>query len=313
MVSDPWVKRGFGRRTVQPSRLALARVASQAIAPRASIDRRPGAASARSRSSQIPQVARSAGSGLFAGGAQRTAAMIRTPVSDWPSPAWVLVGRLAYPARCSAAYSQSPLRSPVNIRPVRLVPLAAGASPTTRICGSGSPKPGPGRPQYGWSANDARLPSVATLSRHRTSLGQARHTDTAASSSATELASAASRSASRAVLATGEEGVAGSPGQPAPAGTGDPNSSPVTGCGSWVTVTVASGQRKGNAVEDVVLGGDRVEHTGVRRHPREDAPPDQAAGADHVHAPFVHERQRRPMRPGHGQQLAAGSGELRDG
>src|SRR5450631_2052165 len=308
MVSDPWVKRGFGRRTVQPSRLALARVASQAIAPRASIDRRPGAASARSRSSQIPQVARSAGSGLFAGGAQRTAAMIRTPVSDWPSPAWVLVGRLAYPARCRAAYSQSPLRSPVNIRPVRLVPLAAGARPTTRIFGSGSPNPGPGRPQYGWSAKDARFPSVATLSRHCTSLGQARHTDTTASSSATDPACPASLSTSGSLCAIAESDRAGSPGQPVQGGTGDSNSSPVTGCGNMRGVLAtfafafASGDRQGDAVEDVVLGGHYTGDAHVPLQTLDDRAPDQTAGADHVDASFVHERQRSPLSPGHQQQ-----------
>src|ERR1019366_2477906 len=183
----------------------------------------------------------------------------------------------------------------------------------TRIPGSGSPNPGPGRPQYGWSAKDARLPSVATVSRHCTSLGQPRHTDTAASSSATDLASPASCSTSRAVLATGEAGVAGSPGQPAPGGTGDSNSSPVTGCRSWVTVILTSDQGQGNAVEDVMLGRDRVDHAGVTRHPREDAPPDQGTGADHVHAPFMHERERRPRSEEHGQQLAAGSREVGDG
>ena len=72
---------------------------------------------------------------------------MRMPVSDWPSPAATDVGWLAKPARCSAAYSQSPEESPVNIRPVRLVPLAAGASPTTSTSASGSPNDGPGRPQ----------------------------------------------------------------------------------------------------------------------------------------------------------------------
>ena len=38
-------------------------------------------------------------------------------------------------------------RSPVKIRPVRLPPWAAGASPSTAIEASGSPKPGIGRPQ----------------------------------------------------------------------------------------------------------------------------------------------------------------------
>ena len=44
-----------------------------------------------------------------------------------------LVGLAASPARCSAANSQSPLRSPVKMRPVRLPPCAAGASPTITI------------------------------------------------------------------------------------------------------------------------------------------------------------------------------------
>lgn len=68
----------------------------------------------------------------------------------------------------------------MNIRPVRLVPLAAGARPTMRTCASGSPKDGPGLPQYGWSANEARRPVRAADSRQDTSLGQARHTDTRA-------------------------------------------------------------------------------------------------------------------------------------
>ena len=43
------------------------------------------------------------------------------------------LGWFASPARCSAANSQSPERSPVNMRPVRLAPWAAGASPSTSI------------------------------------------------------------------------------------------------------------------------------------------------------------------------------------
>ena len=52
------------------------------------------------------------------------------------------VGWLASPARCSAANSQSPLRSPVKMRPVRLPPCAAGASPTTTMRGVGRPPAG---------------------------------------------------------------------------------------------------------------------------------------------------------------------------
>ena len=60
---------------------------------------------------------------------------------------WVEVGWLASPARQSAAKIQSPLRSPVNTRPVRLPPCAAGASPTTAMRASAGPRPGTGRPQ----------------------------------------------------------------------------------------------------------------------------------------------------------------------
>jgi len=117
------------------------------------------------------------------------------------------------------------------MRPVRLPPCAAGASPMTRTRGSGSPKDGTGRPQYGWSANDRRL-FVATVSRQATSRGQARQTLTRALSSANEAADAANRATSASVVATGVLEVAGSSGQPLPASTGDWNSWPVKGCGS---------------------------------------------------------------------------------
>src|SRR5207247_354145 len=70
--------------------------------------------------------------------------------------------------------SHSPLRSPVNVRPVRLPPWAAGASPTTSTRARGSPKPGTGRPQYVQSRNAARFVR-ATASRYRTSRGHLRH------------------------------------------------------------------------------------------------------------------------------------------
>jgi hypothetical protein len=59
----------------------------------------------------------------------------------------VEVGWLARPARHKAAKIQSPLRSPVKTRPVRLPPCAAGASPTTAMGASAGPSPGTGRPQ----------------------------------------------------------------------------------------------------------------------------------------------------------------------
>src|SRR5699024_4610970 len=80
--------------------------------------------------------------GLLAGGAQCTGAVMRQSCSTIPSPAATACARLASPARCRAAYSHSPDRSPVNIRPVRLAPWAAGANPTTRNPALGSPKDG---------------------------------------------------------------------------------------------------------------------------------------------------------------------------
>jgi len=91
---------------------------------------------------------------------------------------------------------------------------------------------GTGRPQYGSCLNEARRFVVATDSRQSTSRGQARHTETAASSPVRSVAATASRVTSSAVWATGVAAVAGSPGQPLPGGTGDAKASPVSGCGS---------------------------------------------------------------------------------
>ena len=60
------------------------------------------------------------------------------------------VGMFAKPARWSAAIRKSPeppTPSPVNTRPVRLAPCAAGARPTISSRAAGSPKPGTGRAQ----------------------------------------------------------------------------------------------------------------------------------------------------------------------
>src|SRR4051812_31577629 len=74
------------------------------------------------------------------------------------------------PTVWSARHRKSPDASPVNTRPVRLPPWAAGARPTMRIRASGSPNPGSGRPQYGSSLNLATF-SRATSSRQPTSRG----------------------------------------------------------------------------------------------------------------------------------------------
>jgi len=60
-------------------------------------------ASCHSAVSHGAQVDRSAGVGAFSGGAHRTAATTRVPLSVSPSAASTLIGEFAKPARCSAA------------------------------------------------------------------------------------------------------------------------------------------------------------------------------------------------------------------
>src|ERR1700757_1122604 len=120
------------------------------------------------------------------------------------------------------------------MRPVRLAPCAAGANPTINSRGRSDPQPGTGRPQYGWSAKARRL-ITATSSRQLTSRGQARHTLITASSSDIEPAWAANSETCAASAATGVCGVAGSPGQPLPGTTGEPNAWPVFGWTSTLT------------------------------------------------------------------------------
>ena len=62
------------------------------------------------------------------------------------------------------------------MRPVRLPPCAAGASPTTTRRASGSPKPGSGRAQYSSEAKARGAESEASL-RQATSRGQATHAE----------------------------------------------------------------------------------------------------------------------------------------
>ena len=90
----------------------------------------------------------------------------------------------------------------MNIRPVRLAPCAAGASPTISSRGRSDPQPGTGRPQYGWSAKARRL-TFATSSRQLTSRGQARQTLITASSSGIDPAGAASAATWAVSAATG--------------------------------------------------------------------------------------------------------------
>jgi hypothetical protein len=80
----------------------------------------------------------------------------------------------AKPTLCSARKIQSPLRSPVNIRPVRFPPWAAGAKPTINRSASKSPKTGTGFAQYSQSEYAFFL-AAPMASRHSTSLGHSLH------------------------------------------------------------------------------------------------------------------------------------------
>src|SRR5699024_7918547 len=142
--------------------------------------------------------------------------------------------------RCRAAKIQSPDRSPVNTRPVRFAPCAAGARPTSSSCARGSPNPGAGRPQYGSSAN-ARRRRWATSSRQATSRGHARQTLERASRASRLRAELASRATWSACVARLVRGAAGSPGQPVPGGTGEGYRSPVRGWGSRSVTTASRG------------------------------------------------------------------------
>ena len=88
--------------------------------------------------------------------------------SSSPSSIDTDVGWFANPARCSDAKSKSPDRSPVNIRPVRFAPCAAGARPDdqqpgARVAEARAPA-GPSSPRRGTTARFV----AATSSRHAT-------------------------------------------------------------------------------------------------------------------------------------------------
>src|ERR1700735_1836006 len=121
----------------------------QPNAPTAPITRTSPPTSRHSAVSHGAQVDRSAGVGAFAGGAHRTAATTRASSSVRPSAASTLIGELARPAWCIAAYNTSPDRPPAKTRPVRFAPLAAEPSPTIKTRGRAPPQPGTALPQYG--------------------------------------------------------------------------------------------------------------------------------------------------------------------
>src|SRR5262249_26947996 len=88
------------------------------------------------------QVNSSDRSGLFCGGTQRTALLIRAFLSTKPSFFCALYSPSANPAFLSASYKMIPAKSPVNGLPVAFAPFNPGAKPTTKSAASSSPNDG---------------------------------------------------------------------------------------------------------------------------------------------------------------------------
>ena len=130
--------------------------------------------------------------GAFPGGAHRTAAATRVSLSAKPSAESTLIGRVgqAGPVQrgvqhvAGAVTGEHPSGAVAAVRGGR---QAQDHHPGPRRAPSGY-RPAP----VGSSANDLRL-AMATCSRHWTSRGQARHTDTRASRSSTVCTAAPSR------------------------------------------------------------------------------------------------------------------------
>ena len=183
----------------------MSSAARHANPPSATITRTSEPISRHSASSHGAHVARSSGVGALPGGAQRTAAATRVSLSVNPSAASTHAAWLASPARCSAANRKSP-RPVAGEHPAGAVGAVRGGRQTDdHHPRPRRPQPGIGRPQYGSSANDLRL-TTATSSRHSTSRGHARHTDTSASSSSTVPTAAAIDATCAGVSATAVRG-----------------------------------------------------------------------------------------------------------
>ena len=78
--------------------------------------------------------------GLFFGGTQRTALVIRQFLSCMLSSFDRPYLPQANPRHSRVGYRRSPAKSPVNGRPVRFAPLRPGASPTTSSSEFSEPK-----------------------------------------------------------------------------------------------------------------------------------------------------------------------------
>ena len=146
--SAPWPNRGRGRGAGPPS---SARSAQRRLPrERAEADhhaRRARAARPRARATSA-QSSRSSGSGLLAGGAQRTAAVMQQSRSSSPSSRCDR-RRLVREARAVQRGEQEVARAVAGEHRARCgcAPCAAGARPRSSTRAAGSPKPGIGRPQ----------------------------------------------------------------------------------------------------------------------------------------------------------------------
>jgi len=116
---------------------------------------------------------------LFCGGAHFTATVTHALRNVSPSLRLSEVAWFASPARRIARNNHSPLRSPVNTRPVRFAPCAPGAKPSTTMRARSSPKPEIGLPQYSSFRYAARF-STATARHHLTNRGHCWHWVTSA-------------------------------------------------------------------------------------------------------------------------------------
>ena len=185
----------------RPSPARRASRAAPASRTRRARRRPPGRTSASSRARYGPHVRRSCGVGSLAGGAHRTGAVTRTS-----GERQAVVARRSTsaatrsPVRCIAANRKSPDRSPVNIRPVRLAPCAAGARPTTstargRVAEARAPA-APSRSRPGTPPASRRRPARAT----RPAAGTPGRSASTASSAARSGAAAAAATTCAAVV-----------------------------------------------------------------------------------------------------------------
>ena len=195
-TSAPCANRGFGRGVAWPSAASALSAASQPIAPSATMTRSVGeqldladevrpAASPAPRASACSPAARS---GPRRRSGRRGARARRRHAGSPAGPRG--------PTACIARHRKSPEASPVNTRPVRLPPCAAGASPTRRMRAAGSPKPGHRPGPVGLVAEPGDLDPTPAPRARRRGADSAKQSAIAASSVGRSRAAAAAATGS---------------------------------------------------------------------------------------------------------------------